>query len=365
MSNKLNSKVVLEKTKKVAQACKGDACAICVKECLMLNEYMIAPKMFFTEVLKSQSIDPEIPFSCTQCGYCEKVCPESLKLYEVFDEMKKELQQASKSKAVLKSHYGVYFHQKMSQTKLVKGYEKGKYKRAFMPGCSLSAFSPHLVEETFKYLKAKDATIGSITSCCSKPLKDLGHQNAYSIQMSKFIDEISSKGIEEIIVGCQNCYDTLKKEYPALSIKSIWHIFETEGLPEVSNSASLSVDSYVIHDPCPVEKSPEIKKIIRRLVGTLGYKVENKEESIAKCCGLGAMAGVSNIKLSKKITAKRIKELAGERIINYCAACTEVMGQGNKESYHLLELIFDTPVAGKKNTLKKWMNRYQTKRRIT
>jgi NAD-dependent dihydropyrimidine dehydrogenase PreA subunit len=81
MSNKLNSKVVLEKTKKVAQACKGDACAICVKECLMLNEYMIAPKMFFTEVLKSQSIDPEIPFSCTQCGYkyqCQKTtwaCP--------------------------------------------------------------------------------------------------------------------------------------------------------------------------------------------------------------------------------------------------------------------------------------------------
>jgi rubrerythrin len=47
----------------------------------MLNEYMIAPKMFFTEVLKSQSIDPEIPFSCTQCGYkyqCQKTtwaCP--------------------------------------------------------------------------------------------------------------------------------------------------------------------------------------------------------------------------------------------------------------------------------------------------
>lgn len=366
MNRELNSKKVIEKAEKVVQVCSGDACTICVKECLMLNEYMKSPKVYFSDLINKQSVDPKVPFSCTKCGYCEKVCPENIVLHDVFQTMRQALQEETKSKPVLNSHYNVYLHQKLSQTKFVKGSKKGKYSRAFMPGCSLAAYSPLLVEKTYDYLKAIDPNIGSITSCCSKPLKDLGHQKSYNNQTSKFNDEISLKGIKEIIVGCQNCYETLKKEYPELSIKTIWHIMDVEGLPEISNTKKILSNQYVIHDPCPAEKSPEIKNIVRRIIQKLGCQIKNSnEESIARCCGLGAMVAVSNIQLSKKITDKRIKNLDGEKIINYCAACTEAMGQGDKESYHLLELIFNDPIREKSNTIKKWMNRYETRKRIT
>lgn len=366
MNNKLKAIVVLEKSKRVAQACQGDACAICVKECLMLQEYMQSPKNFFSEFLENQSIDKKVPFSCTQCGHCERVCPEDIKLYEVFDVMKKALQRKIKFKPVLISHFSVYFHQKMSQRKFVKGTAKGTYKKAFMPGCSLAAYSPALVEKTFEYLKGIDSTIGSITNCCSKPLQDLGHEKAFNNQMNRFIDEISSKGINEVIVGCQNCYDILKEEYPDLKVKSIWHIFEVEGLPKIIKNNKLLAKPFVIHDPCPVENNPEIKNIIRRILKELGCQLGNdNEDLVTKCCGLGAMAGVSNAQLAKKVTEQRVKDLNSKRIINYCAACTEIMGQGNQESYHLLELIFDFKVNNNNNTLKKWMNRYETKQRIT
>ena len=366
MKKELKSKIILEKSKQIAQACRGDACAICVKDCLMLDEFMQSPKTFFNSYIENQIVDPLLPFSCTQCGHCEKICPEGIKVYEIFDEMKKELQITSGFRPVLKSHYSVYLHQSFSQTKLVKGSSKGEYRRAFMPGCSLSAYSPILVEKTFEYLKSIDPIIGSITNCCSKPLQDLGHQKSFSNQMNKFIDEVSSKGIHEIIVGCQNCYDTLKKEYPEITIKTIWHFFDEEGLPEISKKNRLLNKSYVIHDPCPVDSSPEIKESIRRIIKKLGCEIKNDNSDLfSRCCGLGAMVGVSNLPLSKKITHQRIKELNNQSVINYCAACTEVMGQGNQKSYHLLELIFNTPVNKKKSTLKKWLNRCITKQKIT
>jgi Fe-S oxidoreductase len=366
MKKELKSELILQKSKKIAQACKGDACAICVKNCLMLDEFMESPKTFFNMYIENPKIDSILPFSCTQCGHCEKVCPESIKVYEIFDEMKKELQRTSGLRPILKSHYSVYLHQSISQTKLVKGSSKGDYKRAFMPGCSLSAYSPRLVEKTFEYLKSIDPIMGSITNCCSKPLQDLGHEKSFSYQINKFIDEISSKGIDEIIVGCQNCYDTLKKEYPEIKVKTIWHIFDEEGLPEISKQSKLLNKSYVIHDPCPVDNSPEVKQSIRRIIKKLGCEIKNdSSDSFSKCCGLGAMVGVSNLPLSKKITNQRISELENERIINYCAACTEVMGQGRQESYHLLELIFNSPVNKKSSTLKKWLNRCITKQKIT
>jgi Fe-S oxidoreductase len=366
MKKELKSKIILEKSKKIAQACRGDACAICVKDCLMLDESMQSPKSFFNSYIENQMIDPLLPFSCTQCGHCEKICPETIKVYEIFDEMKKELQRISGSRPVLKSHYSVYFHQRISRTKLVKGSSKGEYRRAFMPGCSLSAYSPILVEKTFEYLKSIDSTIGSITNCCNKPLQDLGHENSFKYQMNRFIEEISVKGIDEIIVGCQNCYDTIRKEYPEIKVKTLWHIFDKEGLPKTLKESELLKKSFAIHDPCPVENTPEIKHIIRRLINKLGCKIENDNVvSYTKCCGLGAMAGVSNASLAKKVTNQRIKDLNNKRIINYCAACTEVMGQGNQKSYHLLELIFDTPVNREKSTLKKWLNRCKTKQKIT
>lgn len=366
MKRVISSERVNGKSKNIAQACKGNACALCVKECLMLKMYMQSPKEFFNEILEYQTIDPIIPFSCTQCGHCERVCPEALKPYDVFHEMKKALQETSRFQPVLRSHYNVYFHQKMSQTKLVKGASKGRFKRAFMPGCSLSAYSPKLVEKTYAYLKEIDSSIGTLTNCCNKPLEDLGHQSAFDHQMNQFIDEITARGIEEIIVGCQNCYDTLKKEYPELIVTTIWHIFDKEGLPEISKANKLLEKGYVIHDPCPVENTPEIKHIIRRILKKLGCKIENDNiDSYAKCCGLGAMAGVSNGSLAKKVTNQRIKDLNNERIINYCAACTEVMGREKQGSYHLLELIFNLPVESNNSTIKKWVNRCVTKQKIT
>ena len=365
MNKKIESKIIAEKSKKIVQACNGDACTICVKECLMLKEYMQSPKAFFRKFLVEESIDPKVPFSCTQCGYCESVCPKDLKIHEIFKEMRKALQLKSKFSPVLRSHYNVYLHQRLSQGKLIKGYSKGQFKRAFMPGCSLSAYSPTLVEKTYQYLKSIDPFIGSITSCCSKPLQDLGHENTFKNHMSKFADEMASKGVKEIIVGCLNCYDTLKSEHPALKIKTIWHIFDEEGLPKKNIDNELSLKTYVIHDPCPVEKSPEIKGIIRGLLSKLGCEVKNAVPSVAKCCGLGAMAAVSNEALAQRIAKQQMNALDGTRIINYCAACTEAMGQGNKESYHILELIFNDFVKSEKSTLKKWKNRYATKQRIT
>lgn len=374
MKTQILSHIELERIKNIVQVCDDATCSICVNECLMLREFTNSPKALFSEVLQKRSIDPIIPFSCTLCGYCEKVCPKDIKLNKVFKLMRENFQKHTKKKFILKGHKGIYLHQKLSQSKVFGGLKNGSYKIAFMPGCSLSAYDPLLVEKTYNYLKSIYPGIGSISSCCSKPLFDLGNIEDFNKNMSELNESIESKGIQEIIVGCQNCYDTISKSNHNVRVRTLWQIFEERGLPEISwNSKKSSDYTFSIHDPCSVMKSPEIRATVHGLIESLGINIDQSINEIkSKCCGMGGMAAVSHIDLGKRVMKERASEMKNEKIITYCAACTEALSKGNKDSYHILELIFEPEKVlseyrnmTNQNTLMKWIHRYQTKYKIT
>ena len=87
---------------------------------------------------------------------------------------------------------------------------------------------------------------------------------------------------------------------------------------------------------------------------------------------MGGMAAASHIDLGKRVMKERASEMKNEKFITYCAACTEALSKGNKDSYHILELIFEPEKVlneyrnmTNQNTLMKWIHRYQTKYKIT
>ncbi|MEX2445262.1 MAG: FAD-dependent oxidoreductase, partial [Alkalispirochaeta sp.] len=98
-----------------ASRCLKCECRLCVKECLMLQEYSPeCPKKFFKDALIAGDVDAIIPFSCNMCGTCNLVCPKDLKLQDIFMNMRKEMVAANHGKSPMKGHKAIDMHQLLS-----------------------------------------------------------------------------------------------------------------------------------------------------------------------------------------------------------------------------------------------------------
>ena len=81
-----------EEAEKEADRCRQCECRLCMKECIMLNDYTDCPKTLFKEYLEKglDAMDPMIAYSCNECSQCTLKCPKSFNLRENFMAMKEE-----------------------------------------------------------------------------------------------------------------------------------------------------------------------------------------------------------------------------------------------------------------------------------
>ena len=246
-------------------------------------------------------------------------------------------------------------------------------KRIFFPGCSLSHYSPEVVEKTLEHVANKLPGTGSILKCCGKPTKALGQQKKFKERFAGLQEEFDELGVEEVIVACQSCYLTLS-EYSDRKITSLWEIFPEIGLPEeVVGEGKESDLTFAIHDSCSTRDKEKIHDGIRWIIEELGYEIEELEHSRedTRCCGYGGMIVPVNPELAETMMEKRANQAESEYMVTYCAACRGSMATGGKKAVHILDLVFrgpwtedsEFPGAGG-NPLKSWANRYKAKRKI-
>src|SRR3712207_9399763 len=71
-----------EQALREASRCKQCECRLCMKECLMLQQYTECPKKLFKEYLEKgyENIDKMIAYSCNECSQCTIVCPQNFKI---------------------------------------------------------------------------------------------------------------------------------------------------------------------------------------------------------------------------------------------------------------------------------------------
>lgn len=378
------SKKLLELSENITNNCIGksnndgkDICKKCISDCEMLEEYVDTPKTFFQKVLNGEEIDKIVPFSCTACDKCLEVCPKDLDLSTPFMEMRREIVKENNGKVPLKGYGGVDIHQKLSFSKFMnttrKSCKLSKIKRSFMPGCSLPSYRPDLIEKILTHIKERDPEIDTVLKCCGKPTELIGQEELFNKRFSALEKEFEELETEEVIVACQNCYRALK-ENSKIKVKSLWTYLEEIGLPEKSKEVGKESDIiFSIHDSCPTRNETKIHSSIRWIMGELGYQVEEMKNSgtKTKCCGVGGMVASGNFPMAKKMIETRCSESKTDHIVSYCASCTNALSLGGKNSYHILELIFQDTLY--KNTerenkspsgFESWKNRYSSKKII-
>lgn len=247
-------------------------------------------------------------------------------------------------------------------------------RKGFMAGCALSSYSPIGVKKSIEYLKTAYPNISVIQKCCGKPTKAIGQRDKFEERYNLLLDDIKYCELDEMIVGCQNCYKILNQSEGFKTI-SLWQILAEVGLPEnIKGKAKNSDVVFSIHDSCSTRNYKEIHNGIRTILNELGYKVSEPEKTRenTRCCGFGGMIAPVNPKLSRKVRERRVNDFKTDHIVTYCAACRQAMTLGGGSAWHILDLIWGDVVY--KNSippkdvlstpLKAWINRYKTKDEI-
>ncbi|KUO58273.1 MAG: pyridine nucleotide-disulfide oxidoreductase [Gracilibacter sp. BRH_c7a] len=361
-----------DQAKEEASRCLQCECKTCMKHCEMLNDFCEYPKQIMEKTMQDQGIEPLLAYSCNMCSQCTINCPREFKFAEIFMDIRKEL--VKSGDGPLPKHKPIKIHQTLGfsaafnivQPDLKAGFTK----RVFMPGCALPSYNPEAVGGILKYLQEVLPGTGAVLKCCGKPTKALGQEKDFKERYSQLEAAFNQLGVDEIIVACQSCYDTVSTYSPDKKVISLYQVMMEHGIPEAAKGTGKG-KKFALHDSCVTRNVSEIHDGVRYIMKEAGFEIEELENSRenTRCCGFGGMIVPANPDLAMRVMKRRTAEAKSDTIVTYCAACRESMVRGGKKGFHLMDLIFlpgcaDKEAPGLGGPLNSWMNRYKSKLQI-
>ena len=363
-----------------ADRCRQCECRLCMKECMMLKNFTSCPKELFRNYLEKgyKEMDKMIAFSCNECSQCTIKCPKDLDLKSNFIEMRKEYIKDNGNKQVIESFVDADRIQRMECSKeycTTLIHEK-KPKYVFVPGCTIPAYKPELVEKVYAHLKeALGDDVTAMLRCCGKVTKMIGQSDDFVLRNKIALDEIEKTGADTIITICPSCFVTFVQTATDKKVISYWDLMKEKiGLPkEVIGKGKNSDIIFNIHDSCVTRNVSSHHENIRWILEQLGYKYEemNNVKENTRCCGVGGMVCSSNPDLYKEIYMRRANDCTQDSVISYCGSCRGTLEAAGKDSLHILDLMFgnsynESTFEKRSYTSEKemWEHRLETKVRL-
>jgi Fe-S oxidoreductase len=344
----LDKEDVKENARLEAERCIQCQCRECVKACAHLLKFDITPKQYIRQINHNENVvlgnrrANKMINSCTMCGLCEEVCPNSLDLRNIIRETRESM--VERNKMPPSAHNFALRDMEYNNSdnfKLLKhepNKEESKY--IFFPGCQLSASAPQYVPRVYKYLmKNIDEGVGLMLCCCGAPAEWAGRKDMFKESVSRLKHHWIKMNKPTFIVACSTCYYIFKTYIPEINIISLWEIIDKIGIyKEKTNRKNITL---ALHDACTTRHEVELQESVRRIISRMGYDVEELKYSREKteCCGYGGLVYYSNREMAEDFIEKRINE-SDKDYIAYCFMCRDLFASKGKRTLHILDLIY-------------------------
>lgn len=382
-----------EEAEKEAGRCRQCECRLCMKECIMLNDYTYCPKTLFKEYLEKgyEAIDRKIAYSCNECSQCTLKCPKEFPIRDVFTGLKSAYAEAAGGVVPLEQLKGSELGQikecdeeyctsvggKKSEEKKPEENKRKKTKYVFVPGCTVSAYTPNGVQKIVEHLRASlgSENVGAMLQCCGKVTKFMGEDGLFEERNKKAIDILDEMGAEVIITVCPSCFKVFKATAKNQRVISYWDLMhDLIGIPEEAKGKGIGSDVvFNIHDSCVTRDEPTHHANVRWLLDQMGYKWEEIERNgkNTRCCGVGGMVCTSYPELYKRVYTRRAGDFNSHNIVTYCGSCRGTMEAAGKDAVHILDLMFgktytkaDEKLRAYSSEEEMWKGRLETKERL-
>ena len=379
-----------EEAEREADRCRQCECKLCMKECIMLNEFTECPKALFRDYLEkgTTGMDEMIAYSCNECSQCTLKCPKSLDLKENFRALKASYAEDNGGITPLdkllpaeagqvKECDDEYCTTVPAAPKAADSPKKQRTKYVFVPGCTVPAYTPNGVEAVVRHLKdcLGEENVGALLQCCGKVTKFMGESDLFAERNKIALDKLDEMGCEVIITVCPSCFKTFQATAKNQRVISYWDLMhDLIGIPDAAKGVGANSDVvFNIHDSCVTRDEPTHHASIRWILDQMGYQWEEVERNgiNTRCCGVGGMVCSSRPELYEKLYTRRANDFNQDNILTYCGSCRGTMQAAGKDAVHILDLLFGPTYMksmaqprGYKTEDEMWANRLETKERL-
>lgn len=355
-----------------AARCIQCECLECVKVCQYLAHYKKYPKKYIRQFFNNEKVllgashsSNQTINSCTHCGLCAAVCPNDLHMGEVCLEGRYAMLQGDYMPPSAHEFALQDMAFSTSDEFVLSRHQPGTRQSAYLyfPSCQLSATAPGEVLQSYRVLCEKlSGGVGILLGCCGAPAFWSGRDPLFRETLDTIRKQWQAMGEPKVITACCTCQSVFKEHLPEISSTLLWQVLENNELIDKACREEVAGHAVAVLDPCSTRHDPQAQSGVRRILGDLGFTVEELPLSgaMAECCGYGGLVFNANPQLDNAIVTRRA-EYSERDYLAYCAMCRDKFVNVGKRTAHLIELLFPV-VDGNDPWARGWISWYERRK---
>jgi Fe-S oxidoreductase len=304
-------------------------------------------------------IDPDVIWSCTNCGACVEECPVDIEHIDHIDGMRRHqvlVESAFPAEATTMLNnlerkgnpWGMAEDKRLEwiteldfEVPVVEGVIPGDVEYLYWVGCAgaledRAKKATKAIAELLHAAGVKFAVLGPMETCTGDPARRLGNEFVFSMLAQQNIETLNEAKVKKVIASCPHCFNTISREYPQLG-GNYEVIHHTQLLAKLVEDGKLTPvtrveEKITYHDPCFLGRHNKVftppREIIEAVPGTSAEEM-HRCKNRGFCCGAGGARMWLEERIGKRINEERIEEalaLDPDTVSTACPYCMVMLG---------------------------------------
>jgi Fe-S oxidoreductase len=304
-------------------------------------------------------IDPDVLWSCTNCGACVEECPVDIEHIDHIDGMRRHqvliesafpveaagmlrnLENKGDPWGMGEMRRGDWIGELDFEVPVVDGTIGDDVEYLFWVGCAGA-----LEDRAKKTTKAiatllhqagvTFAVLGPAETCTGDPARRIGNEFVFSMLAQQNVETLNEAGVKKVVASCPHCFNTISREYPQLG-GNYEVIHHTQLLARLVEEGTIKPaeridEKLTYHDPCFLGRHNKVFTPPRQILDAVpGVQAEEMHRCKNRgfCCGAGGARMWMEERIGKRINTERIEEalaLNPDTISTACPYCLVMLG---------------------------------------
>jgi Fe-S oxidoreductase len=323
-------------------------------------------------------IDPDVLWSCTNCGACVEECPvdiehidhiTGMRRHQVLIEsafpteagtMLRNLENKGNPWGMGEDKRTEWITELDFEVPVVDGPIGDDVEYLFWVGCAgaledRAKKTTKAVAQLLHTAGVKFAVLGPAETCTGDPARRMGNEFVFSMLAQQNVETLNEAGARKIVASCPHCFNTIAREYPQLG-GNYEVVHHTQLLAQLVAEGKLTPvtpvnEKITYHDPCFLGRHNRVftppREIMEQVPGVQAQEMHRCKER-GFCCGAGGARMWMEERIGKRINTERIDEALGtdpDTISTGCPYCMVMLGdavaakKGSGEAKETLEVV--------------------------
>jgi Fe-S oxidoreductase len=304
-------------------------------------------------------IDPDVLWSCTNCGACVEECPVDIEHIDHIDGMRRHqvliesafpveaagmlrnLENKGDPWGMGQSRRADWITDLDFDVPVAGGKIGDDIEYLFWVGCAgaledRAKKTTRAIATLLHQAGVTFAVLGPAETCTGDPARRIGNEFVFSMLAQQNIQTLDEAAPRTIVASCPHCFNTISREYPQLG-GNYEVIHHTQLLARLVEQGKITPterieEKLTYHDPCFLGRHNKVFTPPREILEAVpGVRAEEMPRCKNRgfCCGAGGARMWMEERIGKRINTERIEEalaLDPDTISTACPYCLVMLG---------------------------------------